>query len=238
MSSNSCAIVYEAKALLFDMDGTLVDSTSVVERTWHRFAERHSLDGNSILASAHGRPTAETVRFFAPKQVDHAKETEKLIAEEIADIEGIIAVPGAEKLLNSLPKDRWAIVTSASRELAIRRMNAAGLPIPAVFITAEDVQNGKPAPDGYLAAAKALDVSPEECIAFEDSPVGLSAAYAAGAQVFSVGSHLAPCFLENIQHILDFTHLELSNIDHPIFIRLILTPLQEVASSQKGMLKK
>jgi HAD superfamily hydrolase (TIGR01509 family) len=213
-----------AKALLFDMDGTLVDSTPVVERTWHRFAQRHALDGHTILAKAHGCRTAETVALFAPSHVDIAQETARLIDEEIADVDGIAAVPGAAEFLQILPVHRWAVVTSASRELAIRRMTAAGLPIPPILIVAEDVQQGKPAPDGYLAAAQALRVPPSECLVFEDAPAGLAAAHAAAMRVFAVGIHSKTTKLHHEQWILDFTHLQ---IQLPLLdedpIRLILT---------------
>ncbi len=210
ISSNDFSTIFEAKALLFDMDGTLVDSTPVVERTWYRFAERHTLDVKNILANSHGRRTAETVAFFAPPGVDIKQETAKLVAEEIADVDGITAVNGAKQLLNLLLPYRWAVVTSANRELAIRRMTAAQLPIPDILITAEDVEHGKPAPDGYLMAAEKLQVSPEECLVFEDAVAGLAAANAAGMRVFAVGSHSKMVKQEHEQWILDFTHLQLT----------------------------
>ncbi len=208
---------YEAKALLFDMDGTLVDSTPVVERTWYRFAKRHALDPQAILANSHGRRTAETIALFAPHGIDIDQETAKVVAEEIADVDGIAAIPGAMQLLNLLPSNRWAVVTSASRELAICRMRTAGLPIPDVLITAEDVQQGKPAPDGYLMAVRALDTLPAECLAFEDAHAGLAAANAAGIRVFAVGLHAKKTTLLHEQWMLDFTNLSLNASDSNTF---------------------
>lgn len=181
-----------SEALLFDMDGTLVDSTPVVERTWRRFARRLDLDAEEILRTAHGRRTGETVARFVPEGVDAGAETARLVAEEIADTEGIVAVPGALELLTSLPKDRWAIVTSASRELAVRRMHAAGLPLPRILVSADDVTRGKPDPEGYLTAARRLRVRPAAAIVFEDAEAGLLAAAASAATPVVVGGHVSP----------------------------------------------
>ncbi|RLV10063.1 hypothetical protein CTZ27_02125 [Streptomyces griseocarneus] len=181
-----------AETLLFDMDGTLVDSTPVVERTWRRFARRLGLDAEEILATAHGRRTGETVARFVPEGMDAEAETARLVAEEIADTEGIVAVPGALELLASLPKDRWAVVTSASRELAVRRMRAAGLPLPRLLVSADDVTRGKPDPEGYLTAARRMRVRPGATIVFEDAEAGLLAAAASGATPVVVGGHTGP----------------------------------------------
>ncbi len=180
------------EALLFDMDGTLVDSTVVVERTWRRFARRHGLDAERILATAHGRRTGETVAGYAPAGVDAAAETARLVAEEVEDVDGIVAVPGAPELLAALPRGRWAVVTSAGRELTHRRMTAAGLPLPPLLISADDVTEGKPSPEGYLAAAAALDVLPAAAIVFEDAEAGLRAAAAAQSPAVVVGAHRGP----------------------------------------------
>ncbi|WP_320784538.1 HAD-IA family hydrolase [Streptomyces sp. CRN 30] len=179
-------------ALLLDMDGTLVDSTVVVERTWRRFARRHGLDAEAILATAHGRRTAETVARYAPAGVDAAAETARLVAEEVEDVDGVVPVPGAPELLAALPDDRWAVVTSAGRELTHRRMTAAGLPLPPLLISADDVREGKPSPEGYLAAAAALGVPASETVVFEDAEAGLLAAAAAGATPVVVGAHRGP----------------------------------------------
>ncbi|MEU8890012.1 HAD-IA family hydrolase [Streptomyces sp. NPDC048442] len=178
-----------AEALLFDMDGTLVDSTVVVERTWRNFAHRHGLDADEILATAHGRRTGETVARYAPAGVDAAAETARLEAAEIDDVDGIVPVPGAAELLAGLPAESWAIVTSAGRELAVRRMTAAGLPLPACLVGAEDVTEGKPHPMGYLAAARTLGTAPVSAIVFEDAAAGLEAAVAAGTTPVVVGPY-------------------------------------------------
>ncbi|AZQ34552.1 HAD family hydrolase [Streptomyces cyaneochromogenes] len=180
------------EALLFDMDGTLVDSTVVVERTWRRFARRHGLDAERILATAHGRRTGETVARYAPAGVDVAAETARLVAEEVEDVDGIVPVPGAPALLASLAGDRWAVVTSAGRELTHRRMAAAGLPLPSLLVSADDVREGKPSPEGYLTAAAALNVRPAATVVFEDAEAGLRAAAAAGAPAVVVGDHGGP----------------------------------------------
>lgn len=206
--TNFSNLMYQAQVLLFDMDGTLVDSTLVVERTWRRFAERHRLDVNAILAQSHGRRTIETVTLFATPTMNIEQEAAQLVAEEIADVEGIRPIAGAKKFLSTLPTDRWAVVTSAHRELAQRRLFAAGLPIPDVLITAEDVQQGKPAPDGYLAAASILSASPDECLVFEDAPAGLAAANAAGMRTLAVGRHIKTSHLPHEAWLLDFTQLE------------------------------
>ncbi|MFF0006912.1 HAD-IA family hydrolase [Streptomyces tibetensis] len=180
------------EALLFDMDGTLVDSTVVVERTWRRFARRHGLDAERILHTAHGRRTGETVARYAPAGVDVAAETARLVAEEVEDVDGIVPVPGAAELLACLPSGRWAVVTSAGRELTHRRMAAAGLPLPPLLVSADDVREGKPSPEGYLAAAAALDVHPASAVVFEDAEAGLRAAAAADATAVVVGTYRGP----------------------------------------------
>lgn len=182
-------LVVTARALLFDMDGTLIDSTAAVERTWRRFAARHGLDAAAILAGAHGQRTAETVAAHAPPGTDVAAETAWLVAQDVADTEGTVALPGAADLLALLPRDRWALVTSAGRELAERRMAAAGLPLPDVVVTADDVRRGKPDPEGYRTAARRLGVDPRASIVFEDAELGLIAGRAAGGYTVVVGPH-------------------------------------------------
>jgi sugar-phosphatase len=177
-----------ASALLFDMDGTLVDSTAVVERTWRTFARRHGLDAERILAVSHGRRTEETVARFVPDGVDAEAEARRVIADEVEDVEGITAIPGAQDLLASLPEGAWALVTSAGRLLAEARMKAAGLPLPPVVISADDVVAGKPDPEGYRTAAVRLGLRPEETVVFEDADAGVRAARAAGARTVVVGS--------------------------------------------------
>jgi HAD superfamily hydrolase (TIGR01509 family) len=191
-----------AAALLFDMDGTLVDSTAVVERTWRSFASRHRLDAERILAVSHGRCTEETVAEFAPVGVDIDAEAQRLIAQEVADTEGIVAVPGATELLASLPERSWALVTSAGRELAKARMGAAGLPVPSVVISADEVTTGKPSPEGYRAAADRLGVVPEQTIVFEDAEAGVLAARTSGARTVVVGACAAPT-TEGLDRVVD-----------------------------------
>jgi HAD superfamily hydrolase (TIGR01509 family) len=180
-----------AEGVLFDMDGTLVHSTAVVERTWRSFAGRHGLDIAQILAVSHGRRTEETVARFAPAGVDVDAEVRRIVAEEVGDTEGVVAVPGAAQLLAALPVGSWALVTSAGRVLAEARMAAAGLPVPPVVVSAEDVTAGKPSPEGYLTAAGRLGVAPQRALVFEDAEAGLLAALASGARTVVVGESTA-----------------------------------------------
>ncbi|MER6030366.1 HAD-IA family hydrolase [Streptomyces sp. NPDC001851] len=216
-------------ALLFDMDGTLVDSTVVVERTWRRFARRHGLDAERILATAHGRRTGETVARYAPAGVDVAAETARLVAEEVEDVEGVVAVPGAPELLAALPEDRWAVVTSAGRELTHRRMAAAGLPLPPLLISADDVREGKPSPEGYLAAAAALRVPAAATVVFEDAEAGLRAAVAAGATPVVVGAHRGPA-AEGLLRVRDLREVTLTGADHAA-LHLALQPAAPYAAT-------
>lgn len=199
------------EAILFDMDGTLVDSTKVVERTWHRFAERHQLDTATILDFAHGRPTSTTVSEFAVKGVDIVAETARIQEEEERDVAGVIEVPGSVKLLDCLPRDRWAVVTSAGTHLAQRRMGAAGLPLPKVLLSADDVGNGKPDPEGYLRAAERLGVDPSSTIVLEDAEAGLVAARASGATVVVVGDYAGPA-AEGLSRISDLQSVRVREI--------------------------
>jgi sugar-phosphatase len=156
-----------------------------VERQWRRWAAIHGLDPVPILEVAHGRRTIDVIRLFAP-HLATPEEAERFDDDEARDSEGAAAIPGAAALLRSLPDDRWAVVTSATTPLARERMRVVGLPLPRVIVSADDVERGKPAPDGFLAAAGRLGVEPQRCIAFEDTPAGLEAAAAAGAQVVGV----------------------------------------------------
>ena len=173
-------------ALPFDMDGTILNSIAAAERVWAAWAERHGLNVASFLPTIHGVRAIETITELQLPGVDPQAEVHALLLAEIEDVEGVEAIEGAAAFLASLPPDRWAIVTSSPRRLAIRRLEAAGLPTPAVFVTGEDVERGKPAPDCFLLAAKRLGQKIEDCLVFEDAPAGIQAAEAAGAALVVV----------------------------------------------------
>ena len=169
-------------ALLFDMDGVLIDSTPAVARVWRRWAIERGLNPEEVVAHAHGRPSLTTVREYLPN-ADHQAENREVERREIADLEGVVPLPGALELLASLPPDRWTIVTSCTRPLAEARLRAAGLPLPKTFITSNDITHGKPHPEPYEKGAAVLGFPPAECIVLEDVPAGIRAGKAAGARV-------------------------------------------------------
>lgn len=180
-------MVVSARALLFDLDGVLIDSTPAVTRVWAGWAVEHGFDPEKTVRDAHGRPSIETIRELLP-EADHEALNRVLESREIADIEGVVPLPGAVELLTSLPPTRWAIVTSCTKDLARTRIQAAGLPLPPTIITSSDITNGKPHPEPYLKGASALGFAAEDCIAFEDVPAGIRSAKSAGARVFALRS--------------------------------------------------
>jgi sugar-phosphatase len=192
-------------AFLFDMDGTMIDSTTVAERVWSEWAVRNGVDPAALLAVVHGVRAEDTIRRFAREGADIDAETARLTQAEIAAVDGILAVPGIEAFIANLAADQWAVVTSAPRDLAVRRFEAAGLPVPPTMVTAEDVERGKPDPEGYLKAAARLGVPIGECLVFEDAPAGIAAGRAAGADVVVVGGHASAegC----LAAIADYRHL-------------------------------
>ena len=180
-------------AFLFDMDGTILSSIAAAERVWARWAERHGLDVVAFLPTIHGMRSVETVRRLNLPGVDAEAEAAAITAAEMVDVDGISAIAGVAAFMAALPADRWAVVTSAPRELARRRIAAAGLPVPPLMIAAEDVTQGKPAPDCFLLAASRLGVRASDCLVFEDAPAGIAAADAAGASVLVItATHAHP----------------------------------------------
>jgi mannitol-1-/sugar-/sorbitol-6-phosphatase len=173
-------------ALLFDMDGTIISSVAAAERVWAAWAQRQGLDVASFLPSIHGVRGIDVITGLGLPGIDAHAEVEAILLAEIEDVGGIEAIEGAAAFLASLPPDRWAIVTSSPHKLALRRLEAAGLPPPAVMVTGEDIEHGKPAPDCFLLAAKRLGQKIEDCVVFEDAPAGIQAAEAAGAAVVVV----------------------------------------------------
>jgi mannitol-1-/sugar-/sorbitol-6-phosphatase len=178
-----------AAAALFDMDGTLIDSTAVVELLWCRFCQEYDVDVGDLLGFAHGRPTRQTLAHFLQNAPEDEREAVALELErrELDTFDGIVEIPGARVLLESLDVP-WAVVTSAPRELAVRRMGAAGLPLPAVLVPADEIEHGKPHPAGYLRAAEQLGVAIQDCVVLEDAEPGVRAGLAAGARVVVVGA--------------------------------------------------
>ncbi|HZS27116.1 MAG TPA: HAD-IA family hydrolase [Candidatus Angelobacter sp.] len=177
----------QTKAILFDMDGVLIDSAPAVERVWHKWARQHGVDPTHAIQQAHGRRSIETIRAIAP-YMDAEQENTKVEQMEIEDKEGVTALAGAATMLRSLPPDRFAIVTSATRPLAVARLGYAGLIVPQNMVTADDVVNGKPFPEPYIKGAALLGVAPADCLVFEDTPAGVAAAQAAGMRVIALGN--------------------------------------------------
>ncbi|SMG15733.1 HAD-IA family hydrolase [Agreia pratensis] len=178
-----------ARAVLFDMDGTLVDSTAVVEQVWRAFASENGMDAQAIIATGHGVRAEDTMRRHGPVGFDVATGADRLFDLELAAVDGIVPVPGARAFVESLPTASIALVTSARRALALRRLEIADVPTPGVVVTAADVEHGKPAPDCYLLAARLLGVDPADAIVFEDAEAGIAAGLAAGMRTVVVGSH-------------------------------------------------
>ncbi|MDN3477167.1 HAD-IA family hydrolase [Curtobacterium sp. APC 4022] len=178
--------------VLFDMDGTLVDSTAIVEGAWSRFGAEQDLDPQTILGFSHGRQTIDTIRHFLPDLApdEQRRVALELVNDEVENTDGIIEVPGAGAFVRRLLAAGVpvALVTSAPRDLAVNRMRAADVPVPDAVVAADDVEHGKPHPDGYLRGAALLGVAAEDCLAFEDAPAGLEAALASGATTVAVGT--------------------------------------------------
>ncbi|MCW0922251.1 HAD-IA family hydrolase [Pseudomonas sp. RG1] len=205
MSAQASVFDREFGAFLFDMDGTVLNSIAAAERIWSAWAVRHGVDVATFLPTIHGARAIDTITRLSLPGVDAEQQAAFITAAEINDVEGIVEIPAAAAFLNALPKNRWAMVTSAPRDLALRRMAAAGIPEPAVMITAEDVKAGKPDPAGYLLAANKLGVEPADCLIFEDATVGIQAAEAAGAALMIITT--------THQHPIETAHATLASYD-------------------------
>jgi mannitol-1-/sugar-/sorbitol-6-phosphatase len=189
--------VLRSNAVLFDLDGVLVDSSAAVERVWRAWAlTRGGVDPDVLMSVVHGRRAIDTVRAVAP-HLDARAELAWLVDGEASDTEGVVALPGAARLLAELPAERWAVVTSGVRRVAEARLASAGLPIPSVLIVADEIVHGKPHPEGYLTAAARLGVAPGECLVVEDAPAGATAGRAAGMHlVVLTTTHAASDFTD------------------------------------------
>jgi sugar-phosphatase len=176
---------FTCEAVLFDLDGVLVDSTPCVTRIWKAWAKERGLDPDYVVHVAHGQRTIETVRKVAP-QLDAQAETDGIEQRELGDTEGLRALPGAREILAGLPANRYTIVTSGTRRLATKRLQVVGLPVPTKMIPADDARLGKPDPEPYLAGARALGFAPAKCVVFEDAPSGISSAKSAGMTAIGV----------------------------------------------------
>ena len=179
--------LFTCQAVLFDLDGVLVDSTPCVARVWTAWATQHGLDSAYVVHVAHGQKAIETVRKIAP-QVDAEREFRVLEQMELDDTDGLRVLPGARELLAALPTERFTIVTSGTRRIATKRLQTAGLPVPANMVTADEVARGKPHPEPYLAGAAASGVDCGDCLVFEDALSGIASAIAAGAQIVGVST--------------------------------------------------
>ncbi len=187
-------------AFLFDMDGTILTSIASAERTWTNWAIAHGLDVGTFLPTIHGVQSVETIRRLGLPGVDPVAEAAAITAAEMEDVDDVKPIAGAAAFLASLPPERWTIVTSAPRALAEVRLKAAGLPIPATMIAAEDVANGKPAPDCFLLGAERLKVAATDCLVFEDAAAGIASAEAAGADILILTETHQPGHLPDAGH--------------------------------------
>jgi sugar-phosphatase len=179
--------VFPCSAILFDLDGVLVDSTRSVDRQWRAWAERKGVDGDKVIAIAHGVRTIEVIKYIAP-HLDAEAEVREIESREADDHEGVSVMPGAADLVSTIPSGRWCVVTSGTRPLARARLRFGGLPVPEVLVTADDVLNGKPHPEPYLKGAELLGMRPENCLVIEDAPAGIQSAHAGGMKVIGITS--------------------------------------------------
>ncbi len=192
---------FRCAAVLFDLDGVLVDSTRSVSRQWSIWAEENNLEPARILEIAHGRRTAEVVQLLMPHLAVNDEVT-KIEQREAADTDGVRVMPGAPELVAGIPDGYWGVVTSGTRYLATSRLRLAGIPVPKVLISAEDVVKGKPDPEPYLKGAQMLGMEPSQCLVIEDAPAGIGAAHAAGMKVVALTSTYPASELEEADSLV------------------------------------
>lgn len=197
------------KAILFDMDGTLVDSSAVIERAWKWWSARHSVELAAIMAVQQGRPNRDVLEEFAP-HLDIEEEAALFLKFEEEDVDDLVAIPGANEAVNEARGGRWGIVTSANKSLAEIRLRATGFPVPEAFISADVIRRGKPDPECYLLGAAALCVDPRDCVVFEDAQAGVQAGKAAGMTVIGVLTNLTATDLLADAHIRDFRDITIT----------------------------
>ncbi len=210
-------------AVLFDLDGVLVDSRHCIERHWVAWANQHNLNTDKVLHYAHGRRTLETIRLVAP-HLDAEREAAQLEESEAFDTVGLTKIPEALGLLQSIPAGAWGIATSGTRATASTRLAFGGLPVPDVLISSEDVVAGKPDPEPYLFAAMMLGVKPASCVVIEDSPTGIQAGRAAGMHVVGVISSAYPANELSQAHVIvrKLSDIEVVQVPQPGLTRMIV----------------
>jgi sugar-phosphatase len=192
---------FVCSAILFDLDGVLVDSTRAVDREWREWAAKKGVDGDAIMAIAHGVRTVEVIRLVAP-HLDAEAEAAAIENHEASDQRGVTVMPGSVDLVRSIPDGRWGVVTSGSRLLATNRLRHCGLPVPEALVTSDDVAHGKPDPEPYLKGAKLLGFSPADCVVIEDAPAGIQSARAAGTKVVGITSTYGSAALEQANAVI------------------------------------
>jgi mannitol-1-/sugar-/sorbitol-6-phosphatase len=216
---------FECRAVLFDLDGVLVDSAAYIEEQWRRWARGKGLPAEPFLRVCHGRRALETIRLAAP-HLDAEAEVAAFVPDDAGNGDALKPVEGASRLLQTLPMGSWAVATSGTRAAATERLRDAGLPIPGVLVCAEDVLHGKPSPDVYLLAAAGLGVSPADCIVVEDAPAGVEAARAAGMGVVALTTTHRPEDLAADARTSSLARIHLGRIEYhargPHFLELLV----------------
>jgi mannitol-1-/sugar-/sorbitol-6-phosphatase len=212
--------IFRCAAVLFDLDGVLVDSTRSVERQWRLWAEEHNIDPEKILEIAHGRRTVEVIQLLAP-HLELETEVRRVEEREADDTDGVAVMPGAARLLKAIPEGLWAVVTSGTTHLATSRLRHANLPVPRVLVSADEVKEGKPHPEPYLMGARLLGKQAGDCLVIEDAPAGIEAAHAAGMKAIGLTSTFSASELHADSVIEDLRHLEVDLRDGRLEVRIV-----------------
>jgi sugar-phosphatase len=195
-------IEFRCSAILFDLDGVLIDSTRSVDRQWRAWARKKGIDEEKVMAIAHGVRSIEVIRAVAP-HLDAAPEVQWLESHEAEDQSDVTVMPGAAELIRAIPDGHWCVVTSGTRYLATARLRLGGLPVPKVLVTADDVTNGKPHPEPYLKGAELLGFKPADCLVIEDAPAGIRSGHAAGMKAIALTSTYPAVKLSEADAVVD-----------------------------------